>query len=469
MSVSKSELMSLTLADAAQQIQEHRLSPVELTRAFLDRIADIDPKVHAFITVCGDEALVAARNAELEISKGKYKGPLHGIPYSVKDIIASRGIRTTSGSRLLENSVPDYDSTVIATLAAAGAVLLGKNNLAEFAAGGEASGFMGPVNNPWKLSHVCGGSSSGPCASVASGMALVGVGTCTGGSIRQPASHTNVVGLKPTYGLVSRYGVFPLSWSIDHVGPLAKTVEDCALLLQVIAGYDPKDPSSVNSTPIDYRAALTGDIRGLRVGVPAELNQGASEEVAACIQEAIRVLRSLGASVDEVSLPITGQYATVAGNLITWSEMSQIHAPWRQRLDEYSTGIREKVLVGAVIPSSIYHKAQQMRRMVQAEITETLQDFDVLVGPNIRVPPGPLGGSTPTGAAMGMATEVSYTRPFNLTGNPSLSVPCGFSPDGLPVGMQISGRLHEDATVLRVAHAYEQVTPWHTMHPGFEE
>ena len=181
------------------------------------------------------------------------------------------------------------------------------------------------------------------------------------------------------------------------------------------------------------------------------------------------VILSLGASVDEVSLPITGQYATVAGNLITWSEMSQIHAPWRQRLDEYSTGIREKVLVGAVIPSSIYHKAQQMRRMVQAEITETLQDFDVLVGPNIRVPPGPLGGSTPTGAAMGMATEVSFTRPFNLTGNPSLSVPCGFSPDGLPVGMQISGRLHEDATVLRVAHAYEQVTPWHTMHPGFEE
>ena len=300
-------------------------------------------------------------------------------------------------------------------------------------------------------------------------MALVGVGTCTGGSIRQPASHTNVVGLKPTYGLVSRYGVFPLSWSIDHVGPLAKTVEDCALLLQVIAGYDPKDPSSVNSSPIDYRAALTGDIRGLRVGVPAELNQGASEEVADCIQEAIRVLSSLGASVDEVSLPITGQYATVAGNLITWSEMSQIHAPWRQRLDEYSTGIREKVLVGAVIPSSIYHKAQQMRRMVQAEITETLQDFDVLVGPNIRVPPGPLGGSTPTGAAMGMATEVSFTRPFNLTGNPSLSVPCGFSPDGLPVGMQISGRLHEDATVLRVAHAYEQVTPWHIMHPGFEE
>jgi aspartyl-tRNA(Asn)/glutamyl-tRNA(Gln) amidotransferase subunit A len=465
----KSGLMSLTLADAAQQIRKRKLSPLELTRAFLDRIADIEPRVHAFITVCGEQALAAARKAEEEIAKGAYRGPLHGIPYAVKDIIASKGIRTTSGSRLLENSVPDYDGAVIDTLTTAGAILLGKNNLAEFASGGEASGFMGPVYNPWKLSHTCGGSSSGPCASVASGMALAGVGTCTGGSIRQPASHTNVVGLKPTYGLVSRYGVFPLSWSIDHVGPLAKTVEDCALLLQALVRYDPRDPSSVESDPIDYHAALTRDIRGLRVGIPKELNQGASEEVASCIQEAINVLSSLGADIDEVSLPVTGQCATVAGNVITWSEMSQIHAPWRNRLDEYSTGVREKVLVGSVIPAGIYHKAQQMRRMVQAEITEKLQDFDVFIGPNIRVPAGPLGGGTPTGAAMGMATEVSYTRPFNLTGNPSLSVPCGFSQDGLPVGMQISGRLHEDATVLRVAHAYEQVTPWHTMHPEFDE
>ena len=462
------ELMSLTVAEAARQIKARTLSPVELIQACLDRIGAVESRVHAFVTVCGDQAMAAARRAEGEIAQGRYRGPMHGIPYAVKDIFASKGVRTTAGSRLLEDNVTDYDSTAIARMNRAGAVLVGKNNCAEFASGGESSSFNGPVHNPWKLGHTSGGSSSGSCASVAAGMVLAGVGSCTGGSIRQPASHTNVVGLKPTYGLVSRYGVFPLSWSLDHAGPIGKTAEDTALILQAVAGFDALDPSSVRSGGVDYSAGLGEGLRGVRVGVPQELNAGASDEVAGLVQAAIAVLEDLGATVEEVAVPVTGEYATVAGNVITWSEMAQVHAPWRDRIELYSDGVREKILVGSVIPSRLYHKAQEMRRLVQAELTEVLQRYDVLVGPNVRVPPGPLGGGTPTGSAMGMATEVSYTRPFNLTGKPSLSVPCGLSPEGLPVGLQVSGRSHEDATVLRVAHAFQQATSWHTMHPPLE-
>ena len=466
--MARPELMSLTIAEAAQQIEARTLSPVELIQACLERIESVEPQVHAFVTVCGDEAMAAARRAESEIAQGRYRGPMHGIPYAVKDIFASKGVRTTAGSRLLEDNVTDYDSTAIARMNRAGAVLVGKNNCAEFASGGESSSFKGPVHNPWKLGHTSGGSSSGSCASVAAGMVLAGVGSCTGGSIRQPASHTNVVGLKPTYGLVSRYGVFPLSWSLDHAGPLGKTAVDTALILQALAGFDSLDPSSVRAGRVDYSAALSEGLRGVRVGVPQELNAGAGDEVAGLVQRAIAVLQDLGATVEEVAVPVTGEYATVAGNVITWSEMAQVHAPWRDRIELYSDGVREKILVGSVIPSRLYHKAQEMRRLVQAELTEVLQRYDVLVGPNVRVPPGPLGGGTPTGSAMGMATEVSYTRPFNLTGKPSLSVPCGLSPEGLPVGLQVSGRSHEDATVLRVAHAFQQATSWHTMHPPLE-
>ena len=264
--MARPELMSLTIAEAAAQIKARTLSPVELIEACLERIESVEPQVHAFVTVCGDEAMAAARRAEREIAGGRYRGPMHGIPYAVKDIFASKGVRTTAGSRLLEDNVTDYDSTAIARMNRAGAVLVGKNNCAEFASGGESSSFKGPVHNPWKLGHTSGGSSSGSCASVAAGMVLAGVGSCTGGSIRQPASHTNVVGLKPTYGLVSRYGVFPLSWSLDHAGPLGKTAVDTALILQALAGFDALDPSSVRAGRVDYSAGLVEGLQGVRVG-----------------------------------------------------------------------------------------------------------------------------------------------------------------------------------------------------------
>ena len=460
------DLLTTTLAEAAEAIKSRKLSPVELTQYTLDRIDLLEPRLNAFITLCGDRAMEAARVAEQEIVNGRYRGPMHGIPYGVKDIFATAGLRTTNGSKVFQDHVPDVDSTAVRNLDAAGGVLVGKNNCAEFASGGDHSSFHGAVHNPWGLEYSPGGSSSGSGAAVAAGMLFGSMGTCTGGSIRGPASYCSVVGLKPSYGLVSRHGVFPLSWSIDHAGPMTRTVEDCALMLEAVAGYDPLDPSSANVRVPHYAGALDGNIRGMRIGITRELNEGAGDETGELVQRAFEVLRELGAEVEEVAVPITGDYATVAGNVITWAECAQIHAPWRDRLSDYSVGVREKVLVGSVLPSAFYHKAQEMRRAVQAELTGVLQRYDVLVGYTTNNPAGLLEAGTTGGTAMGMATARSSTRPYNLTGMPAVSVPCGFvASNGLPVGLHISGRLFDDATVLKVAHAYEQAAGWYTRHP----
>ena len=462
------ELMSLSLAEAAKSIKSRQISPVELAQAALGQIDRLGDKVNAFITVRRDQARDAAKKAEQEIAGGTYRGPMHGIPYSVKDIYATRGTRTTNGSLVFSDWVPKHDSTAVRRLNNAGGVLIGKNGCSEFACGDHSTMF-GPVRNPWNLEHTPGGSSSGSGASVATGMVFGSMGSCTGGSIRGPASNCSVVGLKPSYGLVSRYGVFPLSWSLDHAGPLTRTVEDCALMLQAVAGYDTNDPSSARVTLPDYAAAIKGGIKGLRVGIPRQLNEGASEEVSTLVQRAIAVLGELGALVEEVSLPVTSEYATLAGNIITWSEAAQVHTPWLDQLEDYTAGTQGKVLVGLVIPSSDYHKAQRMRRLVDDEFTQVLKKVDVLVQPVSQSPPGRLEGgeARPGGSgAARMAGTPSMTRPYNLTGMPAVSVPCGFSSQGLPVGLQIAGRLFEDATVLRVAHAYEQATDWHTMHPS---
>ena len=461
-------LTSITIAQAAELVKTRKVSPVELVQASLDCIDRLDKKLNSFLTVCHDEVLDAARQAEQEIGRGNYRGPFHGIPYAVKDIYATNGIRTTNGSKVFTDSVPDYDCTAVQNLNSAGGLLVGKNHCLEFACGNHHS-IYGEVRNPWALDHTPGGSSSGSGASVAACMVFGSMGSCTGGSIRGPASNCNIVGLKPSYGLVSRYGVFPLSWSLDHAGPMTRTVEDCALMLQAVAGYDTKDPSSASVPLQNYQAALGGSIKGMRVGVAKELNQGATEPVSSLVQKAITVLGDLGASVEEVSLPITGDYATAAGNIITWSEEAQVHAPWVDRLQDFTPGARQKVLVGSVITSTQYHKAQQMRRLVDEEIRAVLRQVDVLVGPVQGSPPGPLAGSpgsSPVLGALKMASEPSFSRPYNLTGMPAVSVPCGFTSEGLPVGLQITGRLFDDATVLKVAHAYEQATEWHKMHPS---
>ena len=463
------ELMSLTLAEAANMVKTRQVSPVELTQASLERIEGQGKKLNSFITVTGDRALAAARTAEKEIADGDYRGPLHGVPYAVKDIYATRGIRTTNGSKVFTDNVPRRDSTAVRNLNNSGGILVGKNHCLEFASG-EHNALYGEVHNPWNLDHTPGGSSSGSAASVAAGLVFGSMGSCTGGSIRGPASHCSVVGLKPTYGLVSRHGVFPLSWSLDHAGPLTRIVEDCALMLSAVAGYDAKDPSSARVRLPDYAAGLDGNIRGMRIGVPRELNEGMNEDVSTLIRNAIAVLEKLGASVEEVPVPVTGDYATVSGNVITWSEAAQVHAPWTDQLGDYTAGVRGKVLIGLATPSAQYHKAQLMRRLVQEELGDALKKYDVLVGPIMASPPGPIqtqpgsGGGTGA-AAVRLASGRSFTRPYNITGQPAISVPCGFSPDGLPVGLQIAGALFDDATVLKVAHAYEQATGWHNMHP----
>jgi aspartyl-tRNA(Asn)/glutamyl-tRNA(Gln) amidotransferase subunit A len=463
--MNESGLDFLTLAAAAEAIKSKELSPVDLAKFSLEKISLLNPKLNAFIAVLEENALKEAKHAETEINKGNYVGPMHGIPYAVKDIYATRGIRTTNGASVFHENIPNNNSTTVDRLDRAGGVLMGKNHCLEFACGGH-NPLYGEVHNPWDLDHTPGGSSSGSASSVAAGLVFGSMGSCTGGSIRGPASFCGIVGLKPTYGLVSRHGVFPLSWSIDHAGPLARTVEDCAIILQTVAGYDPKDPSSANVKVQDYVGSLAGGVSGLRVGVPKEFIEGADEEVISLIEEAIQVLRRLGARIVNVSLPITGEYSAVSGNVITWSEAAQVHAPWIQRLDEYTKGARQKVLLGSVISSTMYHKAQQLRRLIQGEISKAMEDVDVLVGASTGTPPGKIqpyiGGDV---SAYNMVTRRSFSRPQNLTGQPAISVPCGFSKTGLPVGFQISGRLFEDALVMKVAYAYQNATEWHNAHP----
>ncbi len=460
------DLTSLTLTQASDLLKAQKISPVELTQACLDRIEAVDGKLNSFLTLCPNEALASAHYAEREISAGRRLGDFHGIPYAVKDIYNTAGIRTTNGSKVFKDHVPEADCTAVVNLNNAGGVLVGKNHCLEFACGNHHE-IHGEVHNPWNLDHSPGGSSSGSGAAVAAGLVFGSMGSCTGGSIRGPASNCSIVGHKPTYGLVSRYGVFALSWSLDHAGPMTRTVEDCAIMLQASAGYDPKDPSSVDNPGADYRAALTGNIRGLRIGVPKELNEGCDEAIQSLIQDAIAVLMDLGAEIHEVSLPISGAHSTAAGSVITWSEEAQVHAPWFDQIQDYTEGARQKVLAGAVLTGMQYHKAQQIRRMVIDETNAVLRKVDLLVSPIATSSPGrlPTGPAAGKDAAPSVASERSFTRIFNMTGMPAVSVPAGFTPDGLPTGLQIAGRLLDDATVLRAAHAYEQATPWHTMHP----
>jgi len=457
-------------------IATKEVSPVEVVRAHLERIERLDGTLHAFITVCGDAALQAARAAEAALAAGQAIGPLHGVPIGLKDLVDTRGVRTTGGSRILADRVPDEDATVTARLTAAGAIVLGKLNMHEFAYGPEGlNEHYGQTRNPWDAAvpRVPGGSSSGSGAAVAAGLVAAALGSDTGGSIRIPASLCGITGLKPTYGRVSRAGVLPLSWSMDHVGPMARSAADCALLLGAMAGYDPADPTTSVLPVPDYTAALGRDVKGLRVGrLVGAFVEGLAPELRTALDAAVRQLQDLGAVVDEVTLAHAAD-VPAASFAIVAPEALAYHARWmRTRPQDYQRDVRERLFTGAFISGVHYLRAQQIRALVRAEVEEALARRDVLLAPSTPIATTPLGERETT--VDGVRVEVRsallrFTRPFNVSGHPACSVPCGFTRDGFPLGMQLVGRPFDELTVLRAADAWQRATDWHTRRPPVGE
>ena len=468
--MNKADIPFLSATELSGLIRGKEVSPVEVTEAYLERIDDLDFRFNSYLTVCRNEALQAAREAEQAIARGNYLGPMHGIPVAVKDQLWSKGIRSTGGSRILAEFFPEEDATVIANLKVAGAILLGKTNMTEFAITGFSHRFSYP-RNPWDLNVCPGGSSSGSGAATAAFLCATSLGEDTSGSLRRPAAWSGLAGMKPGWGRVSCYGVMGGSWSMDTVGPMSRTVEDAAITLGAIAGYDPKDPYTWNTSVPDYRSALDGKVAGLRVGLIIEQidTDFAEPEVREAVVLAAGVLGELGASVEEVSIPLTRHMMDISG-VQSAVEAAATHREWiRDRLHDYGHDNRIGLLTGSIMPAQVYYKAQKLRTLVRRQILDALEKYDVLIqptsgmtAPRVREVDQPAATNEPANAV-----PFSSTAAFSLASTPAASVPCGFGSDGLPIGLQIAGRPGEEETVLRVAHAYEQGTPWHTRRPPF--
>lgn len=458
------ELTFLSIVELAGRLRGRDVSPVEVTRATLEQIERLNPAYNAFLTVTADLALEQARQAESEIGRGQYRGPLHGAPISLKDLYLTRGIRTTGGSKILGDWVPDHDSAVGERLRQAGAVLVGKNHMQEFAFGTtNLNSHYGPARNPWDPSRVTGGSSGGSAVAVSLGMSYASLGSDTGGSIRMPAALCGVAGIKPTYGRVSRFGVLPLAWSADHTGPLARSVEDLAIVLGAIAGHDPRDPGSVDRPVDDYQAELRGEIRDLRIGLILEyLDDSVETETEAAVEAAARVLEGLGAQVEPFSFAEVTEYVG-AQTTIIYAEAAAYHARWlAERPQDYTASVRERLQIGSLLPAIDYVNAQRARRLLIERANRVMERYDVLLSPTVPVPAPTIDESERPEVNNNLAR---FTRLFNMLGGPTASVPCGFTTSGLPIGLQIAGRAWEENTVLRLAHAYEQATPWHSRQP----
>jgi aspartyl-tRNA(Asn)/glutamyl-tRNA(Gln) amidotransferase subunit A len=455
-----------TIAEAARLIAARRLSPVELTQACLDRVHALDGQLNAFVHLTEGRALAEAKLAEAAIMAGGSKGKLHGIPIGLKDIVDTKGIPTTCGSKFLQDNIPDADATCAELLAAAGTVLIGKTQTHEFADGGPSFDLpKPPARNPWNTDHFTAGSSSGTGAGIAAGLILGGIGTDTGGSIRGPAALCGIAGIKPTYGLVSRAGVAPAAFSLDHIGPMAWTAEDCALMLQALAGHDPRDPASSDRPIPDYTAGLGSSIKGMKIGVIHhfhEVDYKVSNGVRGGIDAAIATLRGLGAEIREVQLSPLQDWGA-CGSLISIVERASAYEEWgRTRLGDFSERVQRRLMLGALVSGVDYVQAVRRRRELRAELKAAMAGLDVVLSasqtseaPNINEVP-----------AWDTFTAPSFTMPFNVTGYPAITICAGFGAGGLPVAIQLVGRPFEEPTVLRVADAFEKATDFRNVRPA---
>jgi aspartyl-tRNA(Asn)/glutamyl-tRNA(Gln) amidotransferase subunit A len=455
------DLTGLSLKEASELLRRKAASPVDLTQACLKRIETYNSALNAFITVTSEQALGAARAMEAEQRRGKWRGPLHGIPIALKDNIDTAGIRTTAASELFKDRVPSEDAEVVRRLQKAGAILLGKTNLQEFAYGGTSSvSYFGPVHNPWALDRIPGGSSGGSAAATAAGLCFGSLGTDTAGSARIPACYCGIVGFKPTYGRVSNRGVVPLSWTLDHVCPLCRTVEDAALMLGVIAGYDELDPSSADTPVPDYSSAFKLQVSKLRLGVPrTPFFEGLDPEIAKAVDNAIEVLRKLTATVGEVKLPSTTIPIDEIYVKVRSVEGYAYHSQWiTESPEKYQAVTRERISRNAAeIKAPVYAQARRELDLLRRQIKKVFTTVDLLAMPTLPTPPGAI--------AQGAEPSIRNTSPFDVLGLPAISVPCGFTTSGLPIGLQIVGAPLAESTVLALAHAYERETEWHKRHP----
>ena len=479
----------LTIRELHDKLRRGDLTSTELTQALFDRIEDTDGKVGAYLTVCRDRGMAEARAADARLANGDASSKLLGIPFALKDVLLTDGVPTTCASRILQGFTPPFDATAVRRLKEAGAVLLGKTNMDEFAMGSstENSGFS-VTRNPWNPDRVPGGSSGGSAAAVAAGQCVAALGTDTGGSIRQPAAFCGVVGLKPTYGRVSRFGVVAYASSLDQVGPITRDVSDCALALQAIAGHDPADSTSVDAPVPDYAAELSRGAAGLRVGVPREyFAAGMQPEVEQAVRQGVREIEKAGAEAVEVSLPRTG-YAVAAYYVIATAEASSNLARYdgmrygpraqaedltstytKSRSQGFGPEVKRRIMLGAYVLSAGYYdayylKAQKARTLVRQDFEAVLRQCDAIVAPT--TPPTAFRIREMTEDPLRMYLSDIFTIPANLAGLPALSLPCGFDQAGLPIGLQVIGRPFDESTVLRLGHAFQQATDWHRRRPG---
>jgi aspartyl-tRNA(Asn)/glutamyl-tRNA(Gln) amidotransferase subunit A len=452
--IMKPELCFLQATELSTLIRDRDISPVEIVEALLVRIEEFNDRLHAFIYINKDRALEEAQVAEKEIQKGCYRGPLHGIPIAHKDIFDVRELPTTAASKIMSGYIASEDSTVAARLRQAGAICLGKLNLWEFASG--SMQVFGEARNPWNTEMITGGSSSGSGAALAAHLIPLATGTDTGGSVRGPAHNCGIVGLRPSYGRVSRTGIIPLSWSLDQAGPMARTVSDVALFLQGMAGPDPKDPSTIVQPAGNFSLTLTNGLQGMRIALPiSSYFAGADSEVVLAVQTAVKQLEKLGVSIQEVDLSPTG-YGAAASWTLAYTEAFAFHRScFARHWGDYTPAFRHKVTSTAMLTAEECITAHRIRQVITDEYRKVLGQVDAIITPTVSHPAFPIGGLSP------LSDMVNFLRPVSLTGLPALSLPCGFTQAGLPIGMQLIGRLWDEGTILQIARAYEKSTDWH--------